>query len=212
MRAARTELYSDRNCPYLIMTIEPPNKKPQLNPFLKIALDIGPLFLFFFANARAGLFVATGVFMVAVLLALVVSYALTRHVAMMPVVTAAVVLVFGGLTLILHDDTFIKMKPTIIYSVFAAMLAGGLIFKKQFLEIVFDQVFHLTHEGWHKLTLRWIYFFIVMAVLNEIVWRTQSTDFWVSFKLFGAVPLTFVFAALQYPLLQKYAVKDTAGE
>jgi intracellular septation protein len=186
--------------------------KPQLNPFLKIALDIGPLFLFFFANARAGLFVATAVFMVAVLLALAVSYALTRHVAMMPVVTAAVVLVFGGLTLILHDDTFIKMKPTIIYAVFGLLLAGGLVFKKQFLEIVFDQVFHLTHEGWRKLTIRWIFFFFAMAVLNEIVWRTQSTDFWVSFKLFGAVPLTFVFAALQFPLLQKYAVKDAAGE
>jgi len=194
------------------MTTDKTSDKPQLNPFLKIALDLGPLVLFFFVNSRAGLFVATAVFMVAVVLALAVSYALTRHVAMMPLVTAAVVIVFGGLTLVLQDETFIKMKPTIIYAVFAALLAGGLIFKKQFLEIVFDQVFHLTHEGWHKLTLRWIYFFIAMAVLNEIVWRTQSTDFWVSFKLFGAVPLTFVFAALQYPLLQKYAVKDAAGE
>jgi intracellular septation protein len=188
------------------------NDKPQLNPFLKIALDLGPLLLFFFANARAGLFVATAVFMVAVLIALAVSYALTRHVAMMPLVTAAVVIVFGGLTLALQDETFIKIKPTIIYALFGALLAGGLMFKKQFLQLVFDQVFHLTDEGWHRLTLRWIYFFFAMAVLNEIVWRTQSTDFWVSFKLFGAVPLTFVFAALQYPLLQKYAVKDAPSE
>ena len=186
--------------------------KPQLSPLLKIVLDIGPLVLFFFANARAGLFVATAVFMVAVIVALAVTYVMTRHLAMMPLVTAVIVMVFGGLTLLLQNETFIKMKPTIIYGLFGALLAGGLVFKKQFLEIVFDQVFHLTHEGWHKLTLRWIYFFIAMAILNEIIWRTQSTDFWVSFKLFGAVPITFIFAAMQYPLLQKYAVKDAGGE
>jgi intracellular septation protein len=116
------------------------------------------------------------------------------------------VVVFGGLTLLLQNETFIKLKPTIIYLLFAGTLFGGMIFRKPLLAMVFDQMFHLTEEGWHKLTLRWALFFLALAVLNEIVWRTQSTDFWVAFKVFGVVPLTFVFAALQYPLLMKYAV------
>ena len=180
------------------------DEKKQLNPMLKLALDIGPLILFFSANAKFGIYAATAAFMVAVLLALAVSYAMTRHVAIMPVVTAIVVLVFGGLTLFLHDDLFIKLKPTIIYVLFAGVLLGGLAFNKQFLSIMFDQMFHLTPEGWRKLTWRWAIFFLSLAVLNELVWRTQSTDFWVNFKLFGAVPLTMLFGALQYPLLVKY--------
>ena len=127
---------------------------------------------------------------------------------MMPVVTAIVVVVFGGLTLVLHDETFIKLKPTIIYVLFGGVLLGGLAFGKPLLGLVFDSVFHLTDEGWRKLTLRWALFFFALAVLNEIVWRTQTTDTWVSFKVFGVVPLTFVFAALQYPLLQKYAAPE----
>ena len=122
----------------------------------------------------------------------------------MALVSAVVVLVFGGLTLFLQDETFIKLKPTIIYVLFAGVLGGGLLFGKSLLAIVFDQVFHLTDEGWRKLTLRWALFFLALAVLNEIVWRTQSTDFWVTFKVFGVLPLTFIFAALQYPLLMKY--------
>ena len=144
----------------------------------------------------------------AILVSLAVSYALTRHLPVMAMVTAVVVVVFGGLTLALQDDTFIKMKPTIIYLLFAGILLGGLFFNKPLLAIVFDSVFDLTEEGWRKLTLRWAVFFLALAVLNEIVWRTQTTDFWVSFKVFGVVPLTFVFAALQYPLLQKYAPKE----
>jgi intracellular septation protein len=178
--------------------------KPQLNPILKLVLDIGPLVLFFAANARFGIFAATGAFMVAVLIALAVSYVMTRHVAVMPVVTAVIVLVFGGLTLILHDELFIKLKPTIIYLLFGGVLIGGLAFGKPLLGMVFDQMFHLTEEGWRKLTLRWALFFFALAVLNEIVWRNFSTDTWVSFKLFGVVPLTFLFGALQYPLLVKY--------
>ena len=108
----------------------------------------------------------------------------------------------------LHDDTFIKMKPTIIYVLFGGVLLGGLVFNKPLLAIVFDSVFDLTDEGWRKLTLRWAMFFLALAVLNEIVWRTQTTDFWVSFKVFGVMPLTFVFAALQFPLLQKYATDE----
>jgi intracellular septation protein len=181
--------------------------KPQLNPLLKLALDLGPLALFFFANSHYGIFVATASFMVAVLAALAVSYVMTRHLPIMPVVTAVIVVVFGGLTLILHDATFIKVKPTIIYALFGAVLIGGLVFNKPLLGIVFDSMFHLTDEGWRKLTLRWALFFLVLAVLNEIVWRNFSTDAWVDFKVFGVMPLTFLFGAVQVPLLKKYAAE-----
>ena len=116
----------------------------------------------------------------------------------------SVVVIFGGLTLFLQNETFIKLKPTIIYLLFAGVLLGGMLFGKSFLAVVFDAMFHLTAEGWRKLTIRWSVFFLVLAALNEIIWRTQTTDFWVAFKVFGVVPLTFVFAALQYPLLMKY--------
>jgi intracellular septation protein len=182
-------------------------QKPQLNPLLKLVLDLGPLLLFFFANARFGIFAATATFMVAVIAALIVSYVITRHLPIMPVVTAVIVLVFGGLTLFLHDATFIKVKPTIIYAMFGAALLGGLCFNKPLLGVVFDSLFHLTDEGWRKLTWRWMIFFFALAVLNEIVWRNTSTDVWVGFKVFGVMPLTFLFAALQYPLTKKYAVE-----
>src|SRR5450631_409646 len=129
--------------------------KKQLNPILKLVLDIGPLVLFFAANSKFGIYAATGGFMVAVLIALAVTYVMTRHIAVMPVVTAVIVLVFGGLTLILHDDLFIKLKPTIIYVLFGGTLLVGLALEKQFLRIMFDQMFHLTAEGWSKLTWRW---------------------------------------------------------
>jgi intracellular septation protein len=183
-------------------------EKPKLNPLLKLVLDIGPLVLFFAANARFGIFAATGAFMVAVVAALLVSYMSIRKWPIMPVVTAVVVLVFGGLTLVLHDETFIKLKPTIIYALFGGILLGGYIFEKPFLAIVLDAVFHLNPEGWSKLTLRCALFFLAMALLNEAVWRTQSTDFWVSFKLFGFVPLTFVFFALQVPLMSRYSTEE----
>src|SRR5271154_442873 len=150
--------------------------KPQLNPLLKLAFDLGPLVLFFFANSRYGIFVATGTFMAAVLAALAASYVLTRQLPIMPVVTAVIVLVFGGLTLILHNDLFIKIKPTILYALFGAVL---LFFGKSFLGVVFDSLFHLTEEGWRRLTLRWALFFFMLAVLNEIVWRNTSTNVWV---------------------------------
>jgi intracellular septation protein len=204
------------------------NPKPsQLSPGLKLALDLGPLLLFFIAYTRpalfapllapflasellagehAGIFAATAVFIPAVLVALVIGYGLTRHVPVMPLVTAVIVVVFGGLTLLLANETFIKLKPTIIYVFLAGVLLGGLLFGKSLLGVVFDSVFHLTEEGWRKLTLRWALFFVALAILNEIVWRTQSTDVWVNFKVFAVLPLTFAFAALQYPLLTKYAV------
>jgi intracellular septation protein len=181
--------------------------KQQLNPILKLALDLGPLVVFFLANSRYGIFVATAAFMVAILAALAITYALTRHIAIMPLVTAIIVVVFGGLTLFLHDATFIKVKPTIIYALFGAVLVGGLFFNKPLLGVIFDSLFHLTEEGWRKLTLRWAIFFFVLAVLNEIVWRNTSTNAWVDFKVFGVMPLTLLFGALQMPLLKKYAVE-----
>jgi intracellular septation protein len=182
----------------------PMNAKRQLNPFLKLALELGPLVLFFAGNARWGIFIGTGVFMGAVLVALAVSYALTQHLPIMALVSAVVVVVFGGMTIALQDETFIKIKPTIIYVLFAVVLLGGLALRKPLLLLLFDQVFNLTEEGWRKLTLRWALLFVVQAVLNEIVWRTQTTDFWLGFKAFGAIPLTIAFAVLQYPLLMKY--------
>jgi intracellular septation protein len=208
-------------------------EKIELNAGLKFALDLGPLILFVVVNGwpqwfapalapllpasmltgeHAGIFTATALFIPAVLLALVITYALTRRLPLMPLVTAIVVLIFGGLTLWLQNETFIKLKPTIIYVLFAAVLFGGLAFNKLFLGVVFDAAFHLTDEGWRKLTIRWATFFLVLAVLNEIVWRTQSTDFWVNFKLLGVVPLTFIFGALQYPLLTKYAAPDESKD
>jgi intracellular septation protein len=188
------------------------NVKPQLNPLVKIALDLGPLVLFFFANSRYGIFTATATFMVAVLAALAASYVLTRRLPIMPVVTAIIVLIFGGLTLILHNDTFIKIKPTIIYALFGGVLLGGLLLGKPLLGVVFDSLFHLTDVGWRKLTLRWALFFFALAVLNEIVWRNTSTNIWVDFKVFGVMPLTLLFGALQYPLLQKYSAAPATAE
>jgi intracellular septation protein len=188
------------------------SEKPKLNPYLKLVLDIGPLLLFFVANSKFGIFAGTATFMVAVVVALGISYAMTRHWPVMPVVSAVIVLVFGGLTLFLHDETFIKVKPTIIYALFGSALLVGYFFDKPLLEIVFDSVFHITDEGWRKLTVRWAAFFLFLAVLNEVVWRTQSTDFWVNAKVFGFMPLTFIFGALQVPLLMKYAVEPAPAE
>ena len=188
------------------------SKQSSLNPGLKLALELGPLVLFFVANARWGIFTGTAVFMVAILIALAASYALTRRLPIMAVVSGVIVTVFGGLTLFLQDETFIKVKPTIIYALFGATLLAGLVFRKPLLEIVFDSMFNLTEEGWRKLTLRWSLFFFFMAALNEVVWRTQSTDVWISFKLFGAVPLTFVFAALQYRLLLRHDASPEAAQ
>jgi intracellular septation protein len=188
------------------------SEKPKLNPYLKLALDIGPLLLFFVANSRLGIFGGTAVFMVAVVVTLGISYAMTRHWPVVLVVSAIIVLVFGGLTLFLHDETFIKVKPTIIYALFGGALLVGYFFDKPLLEIVFDSVFHITDEGWRKLTLRWAAFFLFLAVLNEAIWRTQSTDFWVNAKVFGFMPLTFIFGALQVPLLMKYAIEPAPAK
>ncbi len=191
-------------------------EEKRLPPLLKLALELGPLALFFIGNAygdRFGfpenqrIFAATGIFIVATVIALGISYGLTRKLPIMPVVSGIVVVVFGGLTLFLQDETFIKLKPTIVNTLFGLTLLGGLYFRKPLLAIVLDSMFELTEEGWRKLTFRWAIFFFVLAALNEIVWRTQSTDFWVSFKVFGIMPLTIAFALAQTPLLLKHEIK-----
>jgi intracellular septation protein len=182
------------------------------HPMFKLATELGPLVIFFIANARSNLFVATGAFMVAVIVAMIASYVVTRHVPIMALVTGVIVLVFGTLTLVLHDETFIKVKPTIIYGLFAAILGGGLLFGRSFIAIMFDQMFNLTATGWRLLTMRWAMFFFAMAVLNEIVWRTQTTDFWVAFKAFGVIPLTMAFAVIQMPLIKRYHLEPVSLE
>ena len=186
--------------------------KTQPHPVFKLATELGPLIVFFVANAKFNLFVATGAFMVAIVAAMIASYVVVRHVPMMAIVTAVIVLVFGTLTLVLHNETFIKIKPTIIYGLFAAILGGGLLFGRSFIAILFNQMFNLTPKGWRILTMRWALFFLGMAVLNEVIWRTQSTDFWVAFKAFGAVPITMVFAISQMPVIKRYHLEPATLE
>ena len=199
-----------------------PTRK-ELSPLLKLALELGPLGVFFLFNSRGAqiaeafpvlqvigepIFLATAAFMVAITISLTVSLWLTRRLPIMPLVSGVVVLVFGALTLWLHDELFIKLKPTIVNCLFGSVLLGGLFFGKALLGYVFDSAFKLTDEGWRKLTLRWGIFFFVLAAINEIVWRSFSTDFWVSFKVFGIMPITLVFTLTQLPLIQKYAITD----
>src|SRR3974390_503950 len=186
--------------------------KAQPHPLFKLATELGPLLVFFGVNAKFQLFVATGAFMVAIVAAMAASSVVTRHVPLMALVTGVVVLVFGTLTLVLHDETFIKVKPTIIYGLFALVLGGGLLFGRSFIAIMFDQMFKLTPRGWRILTMRWALFFLAMAVLNEIIWRTQSTDFWVAFKAFGVIPLTMGFAIAQMPLTKRYHLEPASLE
>jgi intracellular septation protein len=184
--------------------------KTQPHPMFKLATELGPLLVFFIMNAKFNLFVATGAFMVAIIAALIASYVVTRHVPLMALVTGVIVIVFGTLTLVLHDETFIKLKPTIIYALFAAVLGGGLLFGRSFIAIMFDQMFNLTPAGWRSLTFRWALFFAGMAVLNEIVWRTQTTNVWVTFKAVGVTLITAVFAVAQMPLIKRHSLEPVS--
>lgn len=204
-------------------------KKPKaepINPLLKLTLELGPLFVFFFANARGEwlverfpvlgglggpIFVATALFMIATAIALTASWLLVRTLPIMPLVSGVVVFVFGALTLWLQDDVFIKMKPTIVNTLFGAVLLGGLLFGKSLLGYVFDSAFRLDAQGWRKLTLRWGLFFLFLALVNEIVWRNFSTDLWVAFKVWGIMPITVIFTMSQMPLIMRHSLEDKTG-
>jgi intracellular septation protein len=184
-----------------------PMRPKALNPWVKFTLELGPLVLFFAIFSRLGIFAATGVLMAGVAVTLVVSWAMLRRLPIMPLVTAVIVAIFGSLTLILHDETLIKVKPTALYLLFGAALFVGLAIKKPLLKIMFDGALRVTEEGWRRLTWRWAFFFLALAVLNELIWRTQTTDVWVKFKTFGFLPLTLVFAIAQAPLIMRYEAK-----
>lgn len=186
--------------------------RPKVNPGLKLVLEMGPLVAFFLTNWKFGIFPATGVLMACVVLSLVLSWILTRHLPVMPVVTAAAVLIFGALTFLFASETFIKLKPTIVNAIFGTALLGALAFGKMLLPVVLDSVIQLSEEGWRKLTIRWGLFFYALAILNEVVWRTQTTDFWVSFKVFGIMPITLIFAIAQTPLILKHELKPEEAE
>ncbi|MEO1197760.1 MAG: septation protein A [Pseudomonadota bacterium] len=175
--------------------------------FLKLLLELGPLVVFFLANWRFDIFFATAAFMAATVIALSLSYIKFRKVPVMPLVSSVFVLVFGALTLWLQDELFIKLKPTIVNLLFAGLLTAGLAFRRPLLKLVLGEVFQLTEIGWRLLTYRWIGFFVFLAILNEVIWRSFSTDFWVSFKLFGVMPITIAFSIAQLPLLQRHQVK-----
>jgi intracellular septation protein len=191
------------------------------NPILKLLLEIGPLLVFFLANLRGEwlmktfpvlaelggpLFVATALFMAATALSLIVSRMLFGHLPIMPLVSGVVVLVFGGIGIYLQNDIFIKMKPTIINTLFGLVLLGGLFFGKSLLGIIFDAAFQMTDEGWRKLTFRWGLFFLFLAVLNEVVWRNFSNDVWVNFKVWGTMPITLLFTMSQMPMIIKHSL------
>ncbi len=198
------------------MQIEAVPPRRHLPPLAKLALEMGPLVLFFLANAfgeRFGLqgdqttYAAIALFVGATVIALAIHFVLLRRVPIMPLISGVIVLVFGGLALALRDKTFFLIKPTIVNTLFGVILLGGLLFRKPLLSVVLDSVFTLTEEGWRRLTLRWGLFFLALAVLNEIVWRTQDYEFWVKFKVFGIMPITVLFALAQTPLLMRYEQK-----
>jgi intracellular septation protein len=187
--------------------------KPAPTPGLRMLIDFGPLAVFFAVNSLMGgpqlmrMLAATAAFMVAIFIAMGISLWKTRHVSPMLWISGALVLVFGGLTLWFRDETFIKVKPTLVYSMFAAVLAYGLITRKPLLQMLLESAYPgLTAKGWRLLTINWAVFFVAMAVLNEIVWRTQTWDFWVGFKLWGVVPLTLIFAMGNIPMLLRHGL------
>lgn len=198
-----------------------PSAADKHHPMLKLALELGPLLIFFFANLRGPwlvekfpvlasfggpLFVATALFMAATVISLTISKIVLKHLPVMPFVSGVVVLIFGSLSIYLQDETFIKMKPTIINALFGLTLLAGLLFGKSLLGYVFNAAFQLDAEGWRKLTVRWGLFFLFLAVLNEIVWRNFSDDTWVAFKVWGTMPITILFTLAQMPLIMKHTI------
>ncbi len=205
-----------------------PTEKKQIGQGLKLALEMGPLVVFFLANsygdelavrfpalAQLGgkIFIGTALFMVAMAISLALTWMLERRLAVMPLVTGVMVFVFGGLTLYLQDETFIKMKPTIVNVMFGSVLIGALLIKGvSLLRYLFDSAFKLDNEGWKKLSYRWGFFFFFLAIANEMVWRNFSSDFWVNFKVWATMPMTIIFMLFQYPLITRHALEPIGGE
>jgi intracellular septation protein len=180
--------------------------------FLKLALEVGPLAVFFLMNGRLGIFYATAAFMVATLISLVTSRVFFKRIPILALVTGLFVMIFGFLTIYLHDDTFIKIKPTIVNTLFATILIAGLYFRRPVLKFALGEILQMREEGWRILTLRWIGFFVFLAILNEIVWRNFSTDAWVSFKSFGMMPMSFFFMMSQITLIMRYQISEVSSE
>jgi intracellular septation protein len=187
-------------------------KRKELGAGMRLLLDVGPLLLFFAANAKFGIFAATGVFIVAIIVAMMVSLVLTRHVTALQLFSAVMVVVMGGLTLYFHNETFIKIKPTIYYAFVAVVLGYGFFANKPVLKSVLGSAYPgLDATGWAKLTRNWALFFVAMGIANEAVWRTQTTEFWISYKLWGAMPATLLFAFANVPMLMRHGLtKDEA--
>jgi len=187
-------------------------KRKELGAGMRLLLDIGPLILFFVANARFGIFAATGAFIVAIIVAMIVSLVLTRHVTALQLFSAVMVVVMGGLTLYFHNETFIKIKPTIYYAFVAIILGYGYFANKPVLKSVLGSAYPgLDATGWTKLTRNWAFFFFAMGIANEAVWRNSSTEFWISYKLWGAMPATLLFALANVPMLMRHGLtKDEA--
>lgn len=176
---------------------------------LKFWIDLAPLAAFFIGYRFGDLMLATALIIATTLACLTISYIIERKIALSPLISGILVAVFGGLTLALNDEYFIKIKPTIINLLFAVVLIGGVvIFKRGLLKFLLEAAFSLTDEGWRVLSLRWGMFFVFLAILNEIIWRNFSTDFWVSFKVFGMLTCTIAFTLSQIPLMKRYTASE----
>lgn len=192
--------------------LPPATQRPPLAPVMRLVLELGPLVVFFFANQRAGIFTATLSFMAAMAASMLTMWIMARRVPLMPLISGAMVMIFGGLTLYFNDDGFIKLKPTIVNLLFSGALFAGLALRHNLLPIVFDGVLSLSEQGWRQLTWRWALFFLLLAGLNEIVWRFFTTDTWVAFKVWGVMPLTFLFALAQMPLISRTGIAQSADK
>jgi intracellular septation protein len=180
-----------------------------MKPLIKLITEVGPLAVFFIGNSKFGIFPATAAFMVATAIAIPISWKIEGKLPIMPIIIGVFVVFFGSLTLIFQDPTFIKIKPTIVNLVFAAgLIISRTFFQKNVLKIIFNKAFNLTERGWRVLNIRWSFFFIFLAILNEIVWRNYSTEIWISFKLWGIMPLTIVWTLAQMPLVSKETIKN----
>jgi intracellular septation protein len=210
----------------VVQQTEAAGTKQEPNHLLKLALDMGPLVVFFAVYAFSGghadggqpaqdmtrIGFATGALMIATLISLIASQILLKRIPAMPLITGIFILIFGGLTLYLRDPTFIKIKATILYLLFATALAGGLFFRKLLLKILLSEALQMRDEGWRILTLRWIGFFICLAIANEIIWRNFQESVWIGFKSFGVLPLTFIFMMSQITLIMKYQIPAVSSE